>query len=491
MSEYTVFAQRIGLTGVARTVVSLKGLIILPILTKTLGASDYGIWAQVLITVSLLQPFISLGLGSSTVRFLSSKGKRETGQGIFTVLSVILVTGMIATLVVFLVSDFLAINLLGSESAAAAIRFGSLLIILEALNTIALGSFRVFGQIKRYSIIILSQTALEIGLVAFFVLSGHGILGAIISLLITRSIILLVMLYLIVSYAGFTFPDFSLLRPYLTYGLPLAPTAIFNTIVSSSDRYVIGFLMGAASVGIYSAAYGIGSVILMFLQYIAYILAPTIFNLYDKRRIDEVKTYLSYSWKYLLMLSIPSAFGLSILAEPLLGSLTTAGFVSAGRFIIPLVALSMIFAGMRGIFAEVVQLSKRTGVFAITYGAAAALNLGLNILLVPHWGIIAAAVTTLIAYAMTAIIMYYQAGKYLKFDIKLDFIIKSTLSSVVMSAVIWVINPVGIVEILVSMIIGAIIYFAVLFLLRGFNRNEARFSLQLFKEITGGIRAKR
>jgi len=67
-------------------------------------------------------------------------------------------------------------------------------------------------------------------------------------------------------------------------------------------------------------------------------LVPTIFNLFDKGRVAEVKTYLSYSCKYLLMFLIPSAFGLSILAETLLGSLTTAEFIPKGRFIIPLIA---------------------------------------------------------------------------------------------------------------------------------------------------------
>lgn len=491
ISEYTLFAKRIGLNAVARTIFTLKGLIILPILTKTLGASDYGIWAQILVTISLLEPFITLGLDNATVRFLSAKGKRETGQGVLTALSVTLLTGMVATLAVFLLSDFLAITLLGSEAAAEAIRLGSLLIILQGLTFVALGSFRIFGQIKRYSIIIISQTALEIGLIAFFVLSGYGLFGAITSLLIARAIILLVMLYLIFSHAGFTFPDFSLLRPYLAYSLPLIPTAVFEIAVASSDRYVIGFFMGSASVGIYSAAYSIGNINAIFLGYISYILAPTIFNLFDKGRDNEVKTYLSYSWKYLMMLSIPAAFGLSVLAEPLLGRLTTAGFVSEGRFIIPLVALSMIFYGMFGIFGHVVRLSKRTGIFAISVGVAAALNLGLNILLVPYWGIIAAAATTVAAYVTVAIIMYYQAGRYLKFDIKLGFIIKSILSAIAMSAAIWAFSPESIAEILISIVIGAIIYFAILFLLRAFNRGEIQFFFKLFKETMRVIKIRR
>ena len=109
MSEYTIFAKRIGLVGVAQTIVSLKGLIILPILTKTLGASDYGIWAQILITVSLLQPFIILGLDSSILRFLSSVEKEKVVQGVITVFFVVAVMGTAASLMMFVSSDFIVI----------------------------------------------------------------------------------------------------------------------------------------------------------------------------------------------------------------------------------------------------------------------------------------------------------------------------------------------------------------------------------------------
>lgn len=480
-SEYAIFAKRIGLVGVVRTIVSLQGLIILPILTKILGASGYGIWAQVLVTLTLLQPLALLGLDASMVRFLSSKGKGEIVQGIITILSIILLTSVVISLILFLSSNFLAITLLEDKSAVPIIKVASLLVILGALNATAISSFIIFGQVKRYSAVILINFFLETGLIALFVLSGHGLLGAIIALLIARGIVFLVVLYLIISYAGFAFPNFSLLRPYLGYGLPLVPTVIFTVVVDGCDRYVIGFFMGAAWVGIYSAAYGMGVLAIMFLPYIACILGPTIFKLYDEGKNEKVKLYLSYSWKYLMMLLIPSAFGLSILAGPLLGSLTTPEFVSAGKFIVPVVALSMIFYGVHGISGYVLRLVKRTQIFAITLGAAAAVNLGLNVIFVPRWGIMGAAVTTLISYIMVAVVIYYQSHKYMKFNINLNFIIKSILSSAIMTLAIWAFNPIGTVNILLSVVIGVIIYFGMLFLLRGFNKEE----LKIISQIVG------
>jgi len=147
-SKYALFARRIGLVGFAQTIASLQGLILLPIMTKTFGAHGYGVWAQILITILLVQPFIMLGLDSSILRFLSSKDKKEIVQGVITVLSVILITGLFASLVLFLSSDFLAITLLKEESAAIIFRVAAPLLILGALNSIILGSFRVFGLLN-------------------------------------------------------------------------------------------------------------------------------------------------------------------------------------------------------------------------------------------------------------------------------------------------------------------------------------------------------
>jgi len=123
------------------------------------------------------------------------------------------------------------------------IQIASIFIILQALETVASNSFRIFGQIKRYSIVMLSKTFLEICLIATFVLSGYGVIGVIFALIVSEIIFLIIIIINIVSYAGLAFPDFSLIRPYLAFSLPLIPLAIFETVVSSSDRYVIGFFL--------------------------------------------------------------------------------------------------------------------------------------------------------------------------------------------------------------------------------------------------------
>jgi hypothetical protein len=77
------------------------------------------------------------------------------------------------------------------------------------------------------------------------------------------------------------------------------------------------------------------------------------------------------------------------------------------------------------------------------------------------------------------------------FDANPVFIVKSILASAVMTLAIWAFHPIGAIKIVLSVIIGAAIYFAVLFLLKGLTQAETRFFLQLFKETAKGVLNRR
>ena len=71
MNSYKKYAKNVGLVTIANIISTLKGFILLPILTKTLGAELYGTWALISVTISLLTPFCTLRLDHVIVRFLS------------------------------------------------------------------------------------------------------------------------------------------------------------------------------------------------------------------------------------------------------------------------------------------------------------------------------------------------------------------------------------------------------------------------------------
>jgi len=480
MNKYKLFGQRVGLVGIVNLLVSLSGIILLPILTKTLPIEDYGIWVQISVTISLIPAVVMLGLPYTMVRFLAAAKKREEIQeGFYSIAFIILFTSAIASFLLFLLSKPIATALFDNDFTIT--RIVSLIVFIECLNGLLLNFFRTFQQIKKYSMFVFIRTYLNVALVAYFVLSGYGIFGAVIGLLTSGFFVFLIMAFRIISEIGIKIPKFTHIREYLAFGLPTVPGNLSSWVVNSSDRYVIGIFLGTAFVGYYSPGYTLGGIINMFIAPLAFMLPAVLSKYYDENNMNEVKNVLSYSLKYFLLLAIPSAFGLSLLSKPLLMILSTPGIASQGYLITPFVALSALLFGTYAIIGQIIVLEKKTKITGTIWVIAAVLNLGLNIVIVPYIGILGAAITTLIAYALAFALTAYYSFKYFKFNIDFRFILKSIFASIAMSLVIIKRSSVGISNILIEIGVCAVVYAAVLLLLKGIRKEEIAFFKELFR----------
>lgn len=476
LNEYKLFVQRIGLVGIANLLVALSSLILLPILTKNLSIDEYGIWVQINTTISLLPNLTTLGLPYTMVRFLSSETNRQQRQeGFYSILIMVLVSTLIVSLLLLIFSKEIAFAIFNGDVNVAILL--SVIVFLACLNALLLNYFRTFQEMKKYSLFLLMQTYLGVAIVAYFALSGYGIYMTTVGLLIANLITFLVMFALIIRSLGFILPKFSNMREYLSFGVPTIPGNLSSWIVNSSDRYVIGIFLSAAFVGYYSPGYTLGNSITMLLAPFSLLLPSVLPTYYDKNNIEKVSLFLNYSLKYFLLISIPAAFGLSVLSKPLLIVLSTPDIALNGYLITPLTALSTLIFGVYAIIGNVLVLEKKTKIIGTIWIIAASFNLVLNVILVPYFGILAAAVTTLMAYVLAFIITLRYSTKFFKFDS--IFILKSVTASIIMSILIILINPHDLINIIITVIISIMVYFALILVLKGIKTEE----FQLFKEM--------
>ena len=473
-NSYQRFAKDVLIIGIANALVALSGIIFMPLITKTLGAHDYGIWAQVVVTINLMLVFAGLGLPGAIVRFLPAKIDRgEIQEEFYSVFCLVFLATLIVSIVWIAAADFIAGAFF--DGATVIVRITGLIILVWSLDSVFLSLLRAFRQMKRYALFTIANTYVQVGLITYLVLNGHGILSIVLAVLGIRAVVFIILFSLIKSEIGIRRPHFPRIKEYLTYGLPIVPVNVASWVINSSDRYIVGYFLGVASVGVYSAGYTIGYVPFMFAQVLSVVLGPTLSKLYDEGRVDEVKTHLKYSLKYLLAAVIPFVFGAVILAEPVLRVFSTAEIASEGYFIVPLVALSILFVCVNSVIYIILVLAKKTKVLGVIFTIAALVNLGLNILVVPRLGILGAAITTLIAYGLALGLTTYYSFKEFKFPIDWRFIIKSLTASVIMSAALWAIAPEGTSATILTVLAGAAIYAAVVFLLKGFTKEEFRF----------------
>ena len=479
-ATYQKFTKDILTVGGARIIVALSGIILLPLITKHLGAYDYGIWAQFSVTIGLLWTLSNLGLPLAMSRFLAAiEDKEQIREQFYSVLVLVfIISAVISSLLVVFPGPF-ARAFFGGATQAITIIGG--IVLLSSLYQVCLTFFRAFRHMKIYSIFLVADTYVQLGIIVYLVSSGHGIIAMLLAVLVTRAVTLSILFLLIKARIGIKSPRFSRIKEYLRFGVPAVPGGISSWVVGSSDRYVIAYFMGASAVGVYSAAYALGSLIIMAAGIFTFVLPPTLAKLFDEGRLDEVKTHLRYSLKYLLALAIPFVFGAGILSIPVLRMFSTAEIASQGYFVMPLVALSTLAYVAYTPLVQPLLLVKKTKILGVIWVVSALTNLGLNILLVPRLGILGAAVPTLIAYGLALGLTGYYSHREFSFAIDWRFIAKSLLASTIMSVVIWRMAPQGTSDTIVTAVAGAGIYGAALLLLKGLNREELGFFRSLFQ----------
>ncbi|MFH1451231.1 MAG: oligosaccharide flippase family protein, partial [bacterium] len=466
-----------GLIGIIQLVNALKGLVVLPVITKLLGAKNYGIWAQLGVSLSLIPPLALLGLPTALVRFLATKkDKKEIREEIY---SSALIIFSVSTVIALLIFFFAAPIAVFFRCQPILIQIFSLIIVFECLNSLFLNIFRSFGEIGKFSFFTIFQSIGEVSLIALTVLLGYGLSGAIASLFVIRFITFLILAVLIVKKIGIGLPRFSKTKEYLSFGIPTVISGIAYWFVTSSDKFLIGSFLGPLAVGYYSPPYTLGNT-LYFFVFPFIIVLPTILPKYfDENKIEEVRSYMQYSLKYFLLVAIPCVFGLSVLSKPLLEFFSTVEIASNGYLITPFIALSVLLYGSYTVIAQTFGLLKKTKLIGKIWIITAVFNFSLNFLAIPVLGIIGAAITTLLAYALALSLTFYYTSKDLAFKLNNGFIVKSIFASILMSLPIFWYSPNGFRQIIIAIIFGVVAYTALVFLFNGLDKKETAFLKQL------------
>jgi len=479
MEHRKKFIKDIGILGVVLTLSRAKGIVLLMILSKTLGAESYGIWTQIIVTLSFVAPIVILGLPYALVRFLpDAKDPQDTREHIWSTLFIIFVAALFVILPLLFFQTFFSILL---QTPIYLIVFLAILIVLESLNSFIIDIFRAFGVIKKYALLSFGLAGGDVLFTAVALAMGQKLFGAVLALVLIRLVILMLGLILLIKKIGFGIPYFLYIKKYLKFGLPTVAANISHWIVQVSDRYFIATFWGVLFVGYYAPAYTVGLIINLFILPIMLILQPTVSKLFAEQNMLEVKRYLSYSIKYIFFITIPAAFGIIVLSRQILTILSTPEIALHASPIVPFVALSIVFYGIYGIFLQVLLLFKKTMVDSWIWMASALFTLILNFLLIPKFGIMGAASATLIAYFISLVATAIYASRHLTFPIDWKFALKTIIASSFMSAIILFIPIKGMQQTLLAIIGGALLYFVFMLLMKSFENSEKEFFMAFIK----------
>ena len=474
MSEYVRFIQRIGLVGLTNILISLSSLIFIPIITKSFTTAEYGMWAQVNTTIALVPNIANLGLPYTMVRFLSAeKDKEKIKDSFYPMISLTFISTVIICSLFLIFGNTIANALFNGSMQVLYIT--TVISFFACMNLMLITFFRTFQQMKRYSLFLVLQSYIGVFVSIYLTYAGYNIETVVLGLLTGYAAVFIMMAILIVRYLGIGVGKWSNLREQLAFALPTIPSNVSSWIVDSSDKYVIGILIGSVAVGCYSPGYALGSILLMFLSPFAVLLPAILPEHYEKGDMKEVDKYLSYSMKYYLLLTVPAGVGMSVLSKPLLYIITTPEIALGGYMVTPFVCLGAIFMGMYGITNNILILEKNTMILGKLWIVVAISNIVLNLLLVPYLNILGAAIATLLCYILAFTVTAIASKKTMRLPFNISELLKIVIASAIMGIAVYMMHPNGIINVLISIVAGVIVYFAIIFILQGITRKEIAF----------------
>jgi len=470
------FVSDVGVRLAFQVLNALKGLLYLPLISKQFGAHGYGIWSQIIISIALFSPALTLRLDGALARYLGgTSSSEERRRAFFGSLAVVWSLSLVVVVVGLLAMRPLALLMFGDGSLHLYVALFLFLLATRVNLKFMLAFYRAIGAIKLYSVLQTVQIATGLLALAILTITGqHGLIESLLAFIAIDVALATGVLIDIARRVGFSLrPDLAVLKKYLRYSLPLVPAVALYWVVNSSDRYVIVHFLGLSEAGVYSAAYRLAQVMKLMIQPISFVLLPLVARMWEKGQEQRVRTYMAKSLEYLVLIALPMAAGLIAVGPMALRLLGTREFtVNTG--LISLLVLGQLFVGLYQIYVYVIYLKEKTWVQPVLFLGLAVFNLGLNVWLVPSIGMLGAAVTTFGAYFLQLLATFSYANRLFKVPFLVVPALKAALGSGIMYVVVQVIPHRGLSGLVAQVLVGVSVYFAAILAMKGVNLQELK-----------------
>jgi O-antigen/teichoic acid export membrane protein len=388
--------RRDSLYMVANSLQLLSGVLVVPFMTRVLGLHQYGVFASDLALLYLLYYTANLGLNIGIQRVYSQPDGEEKSRSVLaaSLILVTLVTGAIYA------TGHLWSRGLGFGEFPASTRLTVIWSGLFAMSWICLAILRCHERLRIYVVVCVLQGVVGIGVGTIFAFHHNRTAADVVGCAVIVQIIVVLVSLLTVPPRWRGLADVSTIWTTLKFSLPIVPNQISTLVMAGADRIIVLRDLGPAATGRYQVAYTLSSLGIIMLTFLNLAWLPRIFSIRDPKIRAEV---LAGSRDGLYKLLVPVTIGLALAGPLVLRLWVPRSFHPAGLIpVIVLVVASTIPVCTSFVHSQLILAEGRSPVVAVVSLTAAAINIVLNIILVPHMGINGSALVTLIAYFILA-----------------------------------------------------------------------------------------
>lgn len=390
--------------------VKIVGLILIPLYTNPeyFTIDEFGLLGILEICGLVLTAFMASALPQSLIRWYWDDEFKNNQKGIFFMsYSTQIVVSIIFCLLFIPLSGTFSEIIFGNDKLRDILALVIVASAIQAVNNILNTLMRLQTKSILYSATNLSKLAVVLGLTLYFVIvQGMGLKGIYLAQVTGNSLIVIYLTGYGIRNSSIFF-DWKVFKSMSAYGYPLLLANISAVTLTVIDRFALNSFAAAPlkSVALYTLAFKITSVLkLVIVDSMKLAIGPMMikrmYSSDNKRFYSKVMLYSSY----VLMFAIT---GISAYSYEVIKVLADVKEFWAAVTIIPVLSLSVFFINLKEVTVYGLHIAKKTGIIGTIVVFSALISLGLNILLIPGWDIMGAAIATLLTQLIYWLSVYY------------------------------------------------------------------------------------
>ena len=447
------------------------------VIARLLGAELLGLYSLGMTFPEIAGTLALLGLSAGVARFIPiaiNQRDDERLRGIIQVgIMIPCVMSLVLALGIFFGADLISVRLYNQPALAPVLRLACWAIPLFALMSVLVAitqgfkrmEFKVYSEDIGLNLVKLLLTVALVG-------AGFGVLGAV-GAYIVSLVVAVVMLFFFVNHL---FPLYRRrqtgkrnIREMFHFTLPIYLSQFVNQFSGNIGTLVLGFFGTVSGVGIFTAALRVSDVGTLFHSSLMRIAIPMISDLHSRGKIDQLQRMYQTMTKWGMVFNLPVFLTTTIFAQPLL-SIFGKDFVAGSSGLI-ILAFGALFNASTGVCGTIVTMTGHSKLSLANSIISLVVGVGLDLLLIPKWGLVGAAVASALCVVVLNILRLIEV--YLLFRIQpynrsfLKPLCAALVATViVVIANIWVDNLPSILQLIVGALLLWGAYAGFIFLLR-------------------------
>lgn len=413
MNQKKQLLKNTAIIAIGKLSTQIVSFLLLPLYTAKLSTEEFGTY-DFFVTLSVfLLPIITLLMEESMFRFLIDADDLKSKKRTITATIVYTAVGT----VIFTILAAIIMGIIHYEYAVIFIIFIISNILLGLSNALSRG----MGKVNLYSLsnFILGVITIILNIL-FIVTFKLGVNGLLWSNIIANTATAVIMFYKLHLPQFVSKKDFSreTLGKMIRYSAPLVPNNLSWVIISLSDRLMLTQMTGADANGIYAVANKFPNIVYTCYGFFSTAWKESAARILKEENKSQYYNSIYKDVKFFLKAIVLGLIAIMPLAFPLL---VNESYNDAYKYI-PILIISIYYTNMSNFYGGIFTAYKNTKIMGSTTAVAAVINIVINIIFIPKFGIYAATFSTLISNMVVYFYRRYKIMNYIKLKEKFNYV---------------------------------------------------------------------